>query len=362
MSTVQKRVASFCERFRLRVPILLAPMAGVPAPPLSVAVAEAGGLGACGALLMSAAEISAWVAEVRAKIRGGFQLNLWIPDPPPLRDAAREQAQRRFLGDWGPAVATDAAEARPPDFSAQCEAVLAARPMAASSVMGLFPAEFGAQLRTLGIGWFATVTTVAEARLAEAAGADVIVAQGMEAGGHRGSFEARHAESQQVGLFALLPAVVDAVHVPVVAAGGIADSRGVAAALMLGASAVQIGTAFLRCPEAGIPPAWANALAVTPPEGTVVSRVFSGRAGRSIATSYVRAATEAAAPVPAPYPVQRGLTAAMRAAASKAGDIERMQAWAGQSAALARAQPAASFVRSLWRDAAPILGIEPRLP
>src|SRR5213078_4603263 len=129
----------------------------------------------------------------------------------------------------------------------------------------------------------------------------------------------------------LLPAVVDAVRIPVVATGGIADGRGVAAALLLGASAAQIGTGFLRCPEAKTNRAWADALAVTPPEGTLVSRVFSGRPGRSIATAYVRAATAPGAPAPAPYPVQRALTAAMREAAGKAGDIAGMQAWAGQS-------------------------------
>src|SRR5437762_5365589 len=148
--------------------------------------------------------------------------------------------------------------------------------------MGVFPSEFVARLRRAGITWFANVSTVAEAQAAEAAGADVIVAQGMEAGGHRGCFDATTAERQMVGLFALLPAVVDAVSVPVVATGGIADGRGVAAALTLGASAAQIGTGFLRCPEAKINSAWANALAVTAPEDTVVSRVFSGRAGRSI--------------------------------------------------------------------------------
>jgi nitronate monooxygenase len=203
--------------------------------------------------------------------------------------------------------------------------------------------------------WFANVSTVAEALAAEAAGADVIVAQGAEAGGHRGSFDAASAEREMVGLFALLPAVVDAVRVPVVATGGIADGRGAAAALVLGASAAQVGTAFLRCPEAGIPAAWADALAHTAPEHTMVSRVFSGRAGRSIATDYVRAATAADAPTPAPYPVQRGLTAPMRTAAAARGDVQRMQAWAGQSAALGSVRPAAELVRALWDDARALL-------
>jgi nitronate monooxygenase len=233
--------------------------------------------------------------------------------------------------------------------------MLAASPPIMSSVMGLFPPDFVAKLKARGITWFANVSTVAEARAAEAAGADVIVAQGAEAGGHRGCFDAAQAERRQVGLFALLPAVVDAVGVPVVATGGIADPRGAAAALALGASAVQIGTGFLRCPEANIHPAWADALARTVPEDTVVSRAFSGRAGRSIATDYVVAALAADAPLSAPYPVQRGLTAPMRAAAQKAGDVQCMQAWAGQSAALARAEPAAEVMRRIWEGAKAIL-------
>jgi nitronate monooxygenase len=200
------------------------------------------------------------------------------------------------------------------------------------------------------------VTTVAEAKAAEAAGADAIVAQGMEAGGHRGAFEAGRAEAGMVGLFSLLPAIVDAVRVPVIATGGIADARGVAAALILGASAVQIGTGFLRSPEAKLPSAWADAIGRAAPEETMVSRAFSGRAGRSIATAYARAAAGADAPAPAPYPVQRGLTQAMRDQASRDNDIDRMQAWAGQSAGLALSLPAGEIVRRLWEGAEALLG------
>jgi len=330
-------------------------MAGASAPALSIAVANAGGLGACGALLMQPEEIVNWATTVRRSSSGGFQLNLWIPGPPPARDAARESAVRDFLSKWGPPVPPDAGDAAPPDFAAQCEALLEAKPLIVSSIMGVYPPPFVARLKAFDIAWFAAATTLKEAQAAEAAGADVIVAQGMEAGGHRGSFDPATAERELVGLFSLLPAVADAVKVPVVATGGIADGRGVAAALALGASAVQIGTGFLRCPEAQIHPAWADAVGRTAPEDTILSRVFSGRTGRSIATAYVRAATSGNAPSPAPYPVQRGLTAPMRSAAVTSGDLDRMQAWAGQSAALGRAEPAAQLVSRVWKDAQAIL-------
>ena len=216
-----------------------------------------------------------------------------------------------------------------------------------------YPAPFVARLKARGVRWFANVTTVAEARAAVEAGADVVVAQGMEAGGHRGSFEADRPDTALIGLFALLPAVVDAVghRVPVVATGGIADARGIAAALILGASAVQIGTGLLRTPEAKIAPAWADALGTAQPEDTAPTRAFSGRLGRGIATAYVKAASSDGAPGPAPYPVQRGLSQAMREAGTKADDIDRIQAWAGQSARLASSEPAADYVRRMWAEA-----------
>ena len=326
-------------------------MAGACPAALSIAVANAGGMGACGGLLMQPAAIEAWASEVRAGTNGGFQLNLWIPDPPPVRDEAAEAAIRGFLGTWGPAVPPEAANTTLPDFAAQCEAMLNAGPTVISSIMGVYPPEFVVRMKARGIRWFATVTTVREAQEAEAAGADAIVAQGMEAGGHRGAFDPAHAEASLVGLFSLLPAVADAVKLPVIATGGIADARGVAAALILGASAVQIGTGFLRSPEAKLAPAWADAIGRSRPEDTLVTRAFSGRPGRSIATAYARAASAPDAPPPAPYPVQRALTQAMRDAAGNAGDIDRMQAWAGQSAGLALAQPAGDTTRDLWEGA-----------
>jgi nitronate monooxygenase len=345
------RAEAFCQAYDLRIPILLAPMAGACPASLSIAVATAGGLGACGGLLMQPAAIKAWAAEVRAGTNGGFQLNLWIPDAPPARDAAAEAAVRSFLGTWGPDVPPEAANATPPDFAAQSEAMLEAGPAVISSIMGVYPPEFVARMKTRGIRWFATVTTVREALEAEAAGADAIVAQGMEAGGHRGAFDPANAETGMVGLFSLLPAIADAVKTPVIATGGIADARGVAAALLLGASAVQIGTGFLRTPEAKLPSAWADAIGRSRPEETLVTRAFSGRPGRSIATAYARAASAPEAPPPAPYPVQRGLTQAMRDAATRSGDIDRMQAWAGQSGGLALPRPAGDTARELWEGA-----------
>jgi nitronate monooxygenase len=350
-----ERAEAFCKRFGLRLPILMAPMASASPPSLAIAVAKAGGLGACGALPMTPAAIKQWATDARIGSNGAFQINLWIPDPPPRRDPEHEARLRAFLGQWGPAVPATAGDALPVDFAAQCASLLEAGPPIVSSIMGLYPPEFVVQLKARNIAWFANVTTVAEARAAEAAGADVVVAQGMEAGGHRGAFDPVRAERDLVGLFALLPAVVDAVRVPVVATGGIADARGVAAALILGASAAQIGTALLRCPEAKVPAGWADALAGTPPEGTMVSRVFSGRPGRSVATDYARAATAPDAPAPAPYPVQRGLTQPMRDAAGKTGDGARLQAWAGQSAAMARAVPAEQLVREWWGGARALL-------
>jgi nitronate monooxygenase len=349
------RASVFCETFNLRVPLLMAPMGSASPASLAIAVANAGGLGGCGAVAMQPDAIRAWASDVRAGTNGGFQLNLWIPDPSPKRDMVAEDAVRQFLKDWGPEVAREAGDFTLPDFAAQCDAMLEAGPPIISSIMGLYSDHFVTRMKAKGIKWFATATTVAEAKSAEDAGADVIIAQGMEAGGHRGTFDATKAEARLIGLFSLLPAVADAVKVPVVAAGGIADGRGVAAAFLLGASAVQVGTAFLRCPEAKIPTAWADAVGRTLPEGTMITKWFSGRPGRSITTDYVKATVDSKAPAPAPYPIQWGLTRAMREAAMKANDLEGIWAWAGQSASMAKPIAAADVVRKLWDDAQGLL-------
>jgi nitronate monooxygenase len=192
-----------------------------------------------------------------------------------------------------------------------------------------------------------TATCVADARALEAAGVDAVCAQGAEAGGHRGTFD-RDADPPLVGTMALVPQVVDAVKLPVIAAGGIMDGRGVAAALKLGAQAASLGTAFLLCPEAGTSAPYRAALKRARDDATVITRAFTGRPARALANRFTR--EMASAPI-APYLAQHNLTREIRAAAARAGDAELLSLWSGQGAALAREMPAGQLVETILREA-----------
>jgi len=349
MSPVHRRITEFCERYGLRLPILQAPMAGASSPELAIAVAEAGGMGACGVLLDNPDKIAAWVERFRAGSAGPFQLNVWVPDDL-VDDAGGTAAATAFLHRFG---APGPVGGEAPAYTAQCAAMLEAAPTAVSSIMGLFDADYVTRLHERGIAWFATATTLDDALAAQEAGADVVIAQGMEAGGHRGVFDPDTAERTAVGLVALVPHLVDHLEVPVIAAGGIADGRGVAAALALGASAVHVGTALLRTPEAGIDAGWSASLEGLRPEQTVPTRSYTGRLGRAAPTPYVKAWAAPDAPHAARYPTQRQLVARWRRGDSPG--VDQTSHWAGQGAALATTAPAGEVVARMWDEARSLL-------
>jgi len=346
----------------IEYPIIQGPLGGLSSQRLTAAVSNFGGLGSFGAHGLEPNAIKDVIDEIRSLTAKPFAMNLWVSmEDEGAFDSTEEAFDRSLapLTNHIESVGGSRPTYRPYEpvrFEDQMQVLLDEGSLAFSFIYGIPSKQILDEFRRKGIVLIGTATTVDESIALEQAGVDVVAASGFEAGGHRGSFEPERADTALIGLFALLPAVVDAVgDVPVVATGGIADARGIAAVLLLGASAVQIGTGLLRTPEAKLAPAWADTIGKTQPEDTVPTRAFSGRLGRSIATAYVKAANAEGAPKPAPYPVQRALSQAMRDQAAKAGDIERMQAWAGQAARLATTEPAGDLVRRLWAEAQAML-------
>jgi len=336
----------FTRRLGLRFPIVQGPFGGgLSAVDLAVAVSEGGGLGSFGAHHLDGAGIRDVVTAIRARTARPFNLNLWIPFDGSDALTADASTFARWLAPLKPyfeelGVALPEPPARySPRYAEQIDAVLAARPAVFSFVFGIPAADVLARCRELDIVTLGAATTPAEARALAAAGVDAIVATGFEAGGHRVSF-LRPAEQVLTGGLALVPQVADAVDVPVVAAGGIADGRGIAAALTLGAHAVQIGTGFLACRESGTHDAHRRALLGPAAEDTGLTRAFSGRLARGIRNRFM---DEIGAGPIAPYPAQGWLSGRLRAAAIAQQRTDLMSLWCGQSAPLLQQAASEAF-------------------
>jgi nitronate monooxygenase len=327
-------------------PIIQAPLASITTAPLAAAVADAGALGSIGSAVMSPEAVRAqWAAAQRP-----VALNFFVHHPPRPDPAADERMRQRLdrrrlaLG-LGPFPAPVAA---PPFDEAMLAVVLELRPPVVSFHFGLPAAPAVSALKAAGIKILSSATTPAEARLLEAGGADAVIAQGLEAGGHRGVFASSLDEG--IGTVALVPQVVDAVKVPVIAAGGLFDGRGIAAALMLGAAGVQLGTAFLGCPEAVLSPIYRRTLGEPRVARTRVTTVLSGRPARAIVTGLVDELASEEGRTPE-FPLQRSFTRHL----ASSGDVESQTMWAGQAAPTLRALPAGQLVAALIRETAALL-------
>lgn len=334
--------------------IVQAPMAGATTPEMVAAVSNAGGLGMLPGAYLTPERLAADIATVRRLTERPFGVNLFAggdepsdgADPGPmLAILGRAHAE---LGLPEPVIP----EVAPVPFDAALEVVLGSGVPVFSFTFGIPGADALAALRERGIAVLGTATTVDEARQLAAAGVDAVVAQGSEAGAHRGTF-AGSFEAALVGTMALVPQVVDAVDLPVLASGGIMDGRGIVAAEALGASGVQLGTAFLTCREAGIPDAYKAAIRAARDNETALTRAFSGRPARGIVNVFmeeVGAQPEAILP----FPLQNSATRPMRNAAAARGDTRFLSLWAGQGARLARETTAAELVVELVREAAEV--------
>jgi nitronate monooxygenase len=328
-------------------PVIQAPMAGgADTPELVAAVGNAGGFGFIGAAYLTPAQIVDGAQRVRRLTARRFGINLFAPLPAPSEqdlDAAiaRLAPYHAELGLPPPTAPQLAAD----PFDAQLAAALDSGASAISFTFGLLPMAAVAAIKARGLPLIGTATTVAEAIALRDSGVDAIVAQGSEAGGHRGTFLGDFADAQ-VGTIALVPQVVDAVNVPVIASGGIMDGRGIAAALVLGASAVQLGTAFLACHEAGVAEAYKSALMQAGEDATRITRAFSGRPARGIVNRFMAEVDADGGTIPA-FPIQNVLTRALRTAAARQGRAEFLSLWAGQGLRLARRQSAAELIERL---------------
>ncbi len=338
----------FLERLGIVHPVIQAPMGGGPSTPeLVAAVSNAGGLGSLGAPYLTPEQITDAIGKIRALIDKPFGVNLFADayrrendiDPAPMLGLLGEI---HAALDLPPPVLP----VLPPDpFPAQLAAVLEARPPLFSFTFGIPDAADIARLKAAGIAVVGSATTVEEARLLEEAGVDGIVAQGAEAGAHRGTFAASF-ESSMVPTVELVRGIVASVRLPVTASGGLMNGADIAAVLRLGAVAAALGTAFLVCPESGAPAAHKQAMLAARSDTTVITRAFSGRPARGLANAFVAKLAGKEDRI-LPYPLQNALTRAMRTAAAKRGDAGFLSLWAGQGVARSRALPAGELVARL---------------
>jgi len=348
------------DRLGLQHPIIQAPLAGGgDTPELVAAVCEAGALGSIGATYLTPQQIMDASAAVRAKTRRPFGINLFVPeralpDDIPMGTAVARVAP--FYEELGLPRPEPPSRARR-DFDAQLDAALEGGASVFSFTFGMLPASARDKVKARGVMLAGTATTVDEAVALERAGVDLVVAQGSEAGGHRGTFadafDATAFEQGMVGTLALVPQMVDAVGIPVIASGGIMDGRGIAAVLALGAVGAQLGTAFLTCEEAGISEAYKQALLEAREDQTRVTRAFSGRPARGIVNRFMREVEAPWWPHQSsilPFPLQNTLTRPLRAAAAGQGRAEFLSLWAGQGVRMARRMKAADLVAALAEE------------
>lgn len=333
-------------------PILQAPMAGGPTTPeLVAAVSNAGGLGSLGAAYLPPETLRGQIREIRDLTEGPFGVNLFVPSPFEA-DPERIERANALLGQYRKELGLEAPErlySFEESFEDQLEVVLEERAPVFSFTFGSLGPELVGRLKENGATVVGTATTVREGLRLEEDGVDMVVAQGSEAGGHRGTFLGDF-EDALIGTMALVPQMVDALSIPVVASGGIMDGRGLAAALVLGAEAAQMGTAFLACEESGAHPEFKRAVLEAAEDETAVTRAFSGRAARGVKNRFLVEVGEHEEELP-PFPVQNALTKDIRAAAQRQDRPEFMSLWAGQAVRLSRPTNAAELVGSVVEGA-----------